>query len=157
MSYQFSTFTKPKPRSAKKPTRLKKVAAKGEFWLFVSKVLNKFFLKAGVPQRCQRCDGTSQCGQLTPAHTRRRQDIRRLDWKYALRVIPLGVHCHFDIDAKGRRDAEPILEDLRTEMFKKLGLTDADVDRMLLQCVDEIQQEDAGSANPKYQEYLVTL
>jgi hypothetical protein len=157
MSFGFTTFRKPKARPIKKAKQLKKVGAKGEFWLFVSQILNRFFLRVGVQQRCQKCDGTSQCGQLTPAHTRRRQDIRRLDWKYALRVVPLGVHCHFEIDSKGRRDAEPILEELRDECLKRVGLTDARAEQILLECALEIQAEDALSEKPKYQEYLVEL
>lgn len=108
-----------------------------------------------MPQRCQKCDGTSHCGQLTPAHTRRRQDIRRGDFFYALRVVPLGVHCHFDIDKLGRRDAEPILEQLRTESLNRLGITEERSIELLRQCAAEVQNEfkDKG----KYQEYVVEL
>lgn len=148
-----TTFLKPKKRrllSDRKP--LKKVAKKGNFWLFVSQILNKFFLKIEMPQRCEACDGSAYCGQLTPAHSRRRQDIRVGDWYYALRVAVLGVHCHFDIDAKGRRDAEPIIEEIIAKRFKAMGLTEDRVKELLLECAEEVQAD-----NEKYQEYLVIL
>lgn len=154
-----TTFLKPKARRTRPVKQLKKVSRKGDFWLFVSKILNKFFLRIEMPQRCEACDGSAYCGQLTPAHTRRRQDIRVNDWDYALRVAVLGVHCHFDIDAKGRREAEPIVEKIITDRFKKMGLTPARVRSLLLQCALEVQAENPGKGEEpgKYDQYLVIL
>lgn len=156
MSFNFSTFRKPRPMPAARKG-LNKVSKKGDFWLFVSKVLNKFFLKIEMDRRCEKCDGTSYCGVLTPAHTRRRQDIRVGDWYYAFRVAVLGDACHFLIDSKGRREAEPIIERIITERNKRLGITEDRWKELLMECVDEIQKEDAVSKSPKYQHYVVTL
>lgn len=146
----FSKSRRLKPMSERK--RLKKVGRKGEFWMFVSKILTAFFLKIELERRCEACDGTAYCGPITPAHSRRRQDVRVNDWYYALRVAVLGSDCHFHIDAKGRRDAEPIIENIITERFRKMGLSEERVKQILLECAEKIQAD-----NPKYCEFLVTL
>lgn len=153
MSYSFQTFTKPRPMPAARKA-LKKVSKKGDFWLFVSAILNKFFLKIEMPQRCEACDGSAYCGKLTPAHTRRRQDIRVGDWYYALRVAVMGVQCHYEHDVKGRRDAEPLIEAVIVSRFKKMGLSEERVKELLLQCAAEVQKE--NEAKGRFQEYVVT-
>jgi hypothetical protein len=155
MSY-FGTTTFRKPhKPAPQRKGLNKVAKKGDFWLFVAKVLNLFFLKIEMPRRCQKCDGSAYCGPLQPAHTRRRMDIRVGDWYYALRVVPLGNDCHFDVDKQGRRAAEPILEELRTESLNRLGITEERAQELLLECALEVQTDYAKEG--KFQEYVVTL
>lgn len=154
MTFAVTAFSKPKrlkPMSERKT--LKKVGRKGEFWQFVSKILTAFFLKIEMPKRCEQCDGSAYCGPITPAHSRRRQDIRVGDWHYALRVGVLGSDCHYHIDAKGRRDAEPIIEKIITDRFKKMGLTEEKVRELLLQCAAEVQEKNS----PKYDEFLVEL
>lgn len=158
MSFTVTSFNKPKAlkRDAdgnpKGRTPLKKSAKKGDFWQFTSKVLTKFFLKIGMERRCEACDGTAYCGPITPAHSRRRQDIRVGDFYYALRVAVLGSDCHYRIDSKGRREAEPVIERIITERFAKMGLSEERVKRLLLECAAEVQKEDS-----KFDIYVVTL
>lgn len=149
-----TTFSKPKRlKPASEKSRLKKVGRKGIFWQFISKILTEFFLRIEMERRCEQCDGSAYCGPITPAHSRRRQDIRVGDWYYALRVAVLGSSCHFDIDSKGRRDAEPIIENIITERFKKMGLSEERVKEMLLEIAAEIQEKES----PKFDEFLVEL
>lgn len=162
-----TTFSKPKSRKqavvSEKWTRLgppkershglKKVAKKGEFWLFVSKVLNDFFLRINLPQTCEYQGAFCDNYHKQPAHSRRRQDIRVGDWWYAFRVAVLCNECHFEIDAKGRREAEPIIEGLITNRFKRMGLSPYNVRTLLLRSATAVQV-----ANPKqYGQYTVTL
>ncbi len=119
---------------------LKKVSKKGIFWLFVSAVLTKFFLKLGVEKVCQVCFGKNHCGPLDPAHARRRQDIQVGDWWWALRVLPTGRNCHFAIDRRGRRRAEPIIERFIRQMLKRHGLTEVMVKELLIECAEEVKQ-----------------
>jgi hypothetical protein len=147
-----------KPQLRKLPGKgLKKVARKGEFWIFVSKVLNRFFLKIDMPQRCEKCDGSRYGGPIQPAHSRRRVDIRVGDWWYAFRVAVLCNDDHFEIDKKGRRDAEPIIEKIIADRFKRMGLSEDRVKELLLESAAEIQAEDALKDKPRFQEFLVTL
>lgn len=152
MSFFNTSFRKPKPPKVKKRTPLKKSAKKGDFWLFCSKILNAFFLRIGMPARCEACDGSAYCGPITPAHTRRRQDIRVGDWQFALRVAVLGSDCHYRIDAKGRREAEPILEDIIAKRFARMGLSEERVNELLMECAAEVQ-----AADKRFQEYAVIL
>lgn len=148
-----TTFRKPRPlkrREDRKP--LKKVARKGTFWLFVSQILTRFFLKIEMPRRCEACDGSAYCGPITPAHTRRRVDIRVNDWHYALRVAVLGQQCHYDYDSQGRRAAEPLIEQIIADRFKKMGLSENRVRELLLETAAEVQAD-----NPKFAEFLVVL
>jgi hypothetical protein len=157
MAFGYRKFEKPKARPEKKPTQMRKVGIKGKFWEFCLDIQNKFYLRIGMPQRCQKCDGTSHCGPLTPAHTRRRQDIRRGDFKFALRTVPLGAYCHFDVDKLGRVKAEPILEKLRKEALAKCGLTDRGADKILLEIALKLQAIDATKGeNAKLQGFLVS-
>jgi hypothetical protein len=150
MTY-FTTFAKPRPLP--KPRKaLNKVSKKGDFWLFVSKVLNAFFLKINMPKVCEACHGAGYCGPLTPGHSRRRQDIRVGDWYYAFRVAVLGQQCHFEIDAKGRRAAEPIIEAIIIDRFAKLGLDDEQVKQLLIETAEQIQLK-----HPEYEHFVVTL
>jgi hypothetical protein len=152
MSFQFRTYAKPQPRPDKpKRKALKPKGAKGEFWDFCNEIQNRFYLRIGMPQRCQRCDGTAYCGPLTPAHMKRRQDIRRGNFRDALRTVPLGSYCHYDEDRRGRREAEPRLETLRTESLSRLGITDDTATRILRDIANEIQAEG------KYQQFVVEL
>lgn len=165
MNFTAHSFKKPRPlRRPSERKSLKKVGVKGEFWLFVSQILNRFFLAIDQPQRCEKCDGTAQCGRITPAHSRRRQDIRRGDFYYALRVAVLGQQCHFDIDSLGRRAAEPLIEEIIQNRFKKLGLSEQNVKDLLMKIAAEIQAEhpattdDEGNEIPgKYDQFLVEL
>lgn len=155
-----STFAKPKrpkPRLERKP--LKKIAKKGEFWLFVSKILSKFFLRIDLPRRCELCDGSRYGGPIQPAHSRRRADIRVGDWWYALRCAVLCNDDHFEIDRKGRREAEPLIETIITDRFKKMGLSEDDVKALLLQCATEVQAEHPGKGDEPgpYDQYFVTF
>ncbi len=164
--FRSSTFAKPRSRKQtvvsekwtrlgepKKPSKgLRKVGKKGDFWLFVSQILNKFCLKIGLPKRCEIQGAFCDNYHLTPAHTRRRQDIRVGDWWYALRVVTACTECHFEVDAKGRREAEPILEDIILARFKRLGLTEDQVKQLLLECAEEIQGE-----NDRFSTYVVTF
>lgn len=139
----------------KKRKGLNPVSKKGIFWQFVNRTLNKFFLKLDIEKVCEQCQGTSYCGPLTPAHTRRRQDIPRGDWWYAFRVAVLGSDCHRRIDEMGRRAAEPVIEQIIRDRFKKLGLTELMVKELLIECAEEVRAEDAKSAYPKFQEFVV--
>jgi hypothetical protein len=149
--FSTTTFKKPtKPRVARTP--LKKVAKKGDFWIFVSKVLSKFFLRIELPRRCEACDGSAYCGPIQPAHSRRRQDIRVGDWYYAFRVAVLGNDCHFAIDRKGRRAAEPLIEAIIIDRFADMNLSEDQVKELLLECAAEVQTE-----HREFEQYLVTL
>ena len=160
-----STFSKPKskrqvstkwvdlqPRERKAPG-LRKVGKKGEFWIFVGLVINRFFAKIALEDRCEIslevCDGYHKAW----AHSRRRQDIRVLDWYYALRVVRACQECHFEVDAKGRREAEPIIEGIIVDRFTRMGLSEQDVKRLFLECAKAIQAEHA----PKFDIYEVEL
>lgn len=136
---------------------LNPVGKKTVFWQFVGAVLTKFFLKIELDKICEQCQGTSYCGPLTPAHTRRRQDIARLDWWYAFRVAVLGSECHRSIDELGRRAAEPILENIIRTRFKKMELKESDVKRLLIRCAQEVQAEQLAryGERAKWQEYVV--
>ena len=157
--FSSNKFSKPKSRkfnrdgTAKKaPKQLKKVARKGEFWLFVSLILNKFFEKIGLARTCELKREVCDNYHLQPAHTRRRQDIRVEDWWYALRVAVACNECHFEVDAMGRRDAEPIIEAAIVERFKNLGMTESKVKTLLALCAKEVQKE-----RPEFKDYVVIL
>lgn len=139
--------------------RIKKVGRKTEFWDFVGKILTKFFFKIEMPRRCEKCDGSAYCGTITPAHSRRRNGIRVNDWHYALRVAVLGSNCHFDIDSQGGPAAEPIIEKIIIDRFRSMGLTEADVKRLLLECAAAVQSENPGKDGEpgKYDHYVVLL
>lgn len=154
MTFAVTKFSKPKQRPLGKERKgLNRVGRKGLFWDFCSKILTAFFLKIELRRVCESCEGSAYCGPLTPAHSRRRNGIRVGDWYYALRVAVLGSYCHFDIDSKGGPAAEPIIEQLITDRFAKMGLTDEQVKALLLECAAEVQNK-----NPeKYGEFLVEL
>jgi hypothetical protein len=132
---------------------LKRVGAKGEFWLFVGKVIDLSFGKIALPDTCEIVDDCCDNCHRAWAHTRRRQDIRRLDWKYAFRVLRACQECHYFADALqgGRTNSETFLEAIRAERNKRLGLTEADIEGILLQCAAQIQKEFA----PQYDIYHV--
>lgn len=154
MTFTVTAFKKPRYRKPMQDRKvLKRVGRKCEWWMFISKILTAFFLKIEMPKVCEQCGGTSYCGVLQPAHSRRRQDIRVGDWYYALRVAVLGNDCHFAIDVKGRREAEPIIEQIITDRFKDMGLTEEKVKALLLECAAEVQ----AKFSPKYDEFLVEL
>lgn len=138
---------------------LRRVSKKGEFWLFVSQVLQKFFLKIELPRICEQCGGTSNCGYLDPAHSKRRQDIPIFDWWYAFRVAVLGRECHRRVDTMkgGRVAAEPIIEQIIQDRFDQLGLTELMVKELLIECAGEVQREQLPryGEKAKWQEYEV--
>lgn len=146
-------FSKPRPPKVRKAPSIKKVGRKGEFWLFVSKILTEFFFEIDMPRRCEKCDGSRYGGPIQPAHSRRRVDIRVDDWWYALRVAVLCNDCHFEADSKGRRDAEPIIEKIITDRFKRMGLSEEKVRLILLACAKKVQEQHS----PKFDQFLVIL
>ena len=139
----------------KKRKGLNPVSKKGLFWIFVNRVLDRFFLIIELRQVCESCEGTAHCGPLTPAHTRRRQDIPRGDWWYAFRVACLGSDCHLRIDSMGRRRAEPIIEKIIRDRFKKLGMPESKVKALLLECAEYVKAEDAKQKHPRFTDFNV--
>lgn len=171
MSFGNTSFRKPKsrkqgaksdkwvdlqPRERKAPG-LKRIGKKGEFWQFVSKIIDRFFAKIGLVDTCEIVETVCDNYHRAWAHTRRRQDIRVGDWYYVLRVLRGCQECHFWADSQGRRIAETILEPIIEKRFKKMGLTEERVKQLLLECAAEIQALDAQSENPKYQTFVVEL
>lgn len=158
MSFAVTSFKKPtKPRTLKDKKPMNRIGRKGEFWNFCGAILTRFFLKIEMAQRCEKCDGMSYCGRLTPAHVKRRNGIRTDNWYDALRVACLGNACHYEIDSQGGPAQEPILEKIIVDRFRKMGLSEERVKELLLECAAEIQAEDALKTNPKYQQFLVIL
>lgn len=172
MSFGTTTFRKPKskvrpvstkwvdlqPRERKAPG-MKRIGAKGEFWIFVGEVINLSFAKIGLLDTCEIqnevCDGYHRAW----AHTRRRQDIRRLDWKYAFRVVRACQECHYFADAlqEGRTNSEILLEAVRAERNKRLGLTEEAINAVLLESAAEIQAKDLLTKTPRFQAFVVEL
>ena len=152
MAFQTSTTWRKPTRPKPERKAMNRTGEKGSWWIFVSAVLNRFFLRIAMPQRCELCDGTSYCGPIQPAHRKRRQDIRKFNWEEAFRVAVLGNDCHYEIDVKGRRAAEPIIENIIATRFKRMGLSEEKVKELLLECAKEVQAE-----NEKFSEYVVVL
>jgi hypothetical protein len=80
------------------------------------------------------------------------RDIRVGDWYYAFRVAVLGNDCHFAIDRKGRRAAEPLIEAIIIDRFADMNLSEDQVKELLLECAAEVQTE-----HREFEQYLVTL
>jgi hypothetical protein len=134
--FQTTTFRRPRPLPTKRKA-MNKVGKKGNFWLFVAKCLDLFFIQLDLPKVCENCHmPAGPNGPIDPAHTRRRADIRVGDWRFAFRVAALCQVCHFGFDSQGRRDAEPQIEAIIANRFKELGMTDADVIRLLIECAE---------------------
>lgn len=162
-----TTFTKPKSRKQnvspsgkwtrlgepkQKSTGLRKIGKKGDWWLCVAKIIDRFLLKIDLPKTCEIKSEFCDNYHLQPAHTRRRQDIRVGDWWYAVRIVVGCSECHFWADSQGRRTAEEILEPIVQERFKRLGLDEDEVKRLLLLSANEVQEE-----NPKFSHYYVVF
>lgn len=145
----------------KRSNGLRRVGRKGEWWIFVGLIVNRFFNKIDLVDRCEIqnevCDGYHKAW----AHTRRRQDIRVGDWWYALRVVRACQECHFWADAlqEGRSNSEVLLESIAAERFKNMGLSDARVRELLLECAAEIQKENPGKDGEpgKFDHFVVVL
>lgn len=173
-----SAFSKPKTRKQKsddwgapgkwidldpKPPKtpgLRKVGKKGEFNIFAGEILKLFFVKAGIPDTCEIVSEFCDNYHRAFAHTRRRQDIRTGDWKYVLRVVRACQECHFFADAQrgGRTNSETFLEAVRARRNKLLGLTEAEIEALLLQCARDIQAEDAlKGEKARFQNFHVTF
>jgi len=167
MAFYSTTFAKPKSRKQavvsdkwvrlgeprQRSNGLKKVGKKGEFWIFVGLIVNRFFNKIDLLDTCEIVETVCDNYHRAWAHTRRRQDIRVGDWYYALRVVRACQECHFWADSQGRMVAEGILEPIIAARFKKMGMSEADVKRLLIECATEIQKENPG----KFDVYVVTL
>ena len=154
MSY-FRTTTFRKPRPMPKPRKaLKKVGRKGDFWLFVAKILDLFFIRIDLPKVCEKCHLADPVrGSIDPAHSRRRVDIRVFDWWYAFRVAALCQVCHHEIDSLGRGPAEPLIEKIISDRFRELGLSEQAVKKLLLECAEEVQMSDIE----RYGHFVVEL
>jgi hypothetical protein len=128
---------------------LRRVGKKGEFWMFTNKLIDAFILQIGLERTCEVrlecCDNY----HLTPAHTRRRQDIRTGDWGYAVRVVAACAECHLEVDDDGRTDAEAILEPIYQARMKRLGISEEKALIMLKEIALRIQEEFA----PKYNHF----
>lgn len=155
----FSTSTakyrKPKPKPKPKK-QINKIGKKGGFWIFIDKILDAFFLRLDLPRVCENCHiPPGPNGPIDPAHSLRRVDIRVGDWWNALRVAALCRQCHFEFDSQGRRAAEPQIEAIIQRRFDNLGMDRAAVEKMLLECAEQVQEADALQKQPRFQEYVV--
>lgn len=162
-----TTFAKPKSRKQPKPKSTKwvdlqprerstpglaKVGKKTEFWLFCAAIVNEYLLKIEQPKRCEIQSEFCDNYHLTPAHTLRRSVIRTDDWFHALRIAVACTECHAWADQRERDESEAIIEGVIQNRHRELGLSEADVKKILLLCAEKVQEE-----NPKWQHFEVVL
>lgn len=159
-----TTFSRPRSRKQDRPSSgkwvnlepkqkkapgLKKVGEKGVFWICVGEILDRFFPKIGMLDTREIVSEFCDNYHRAYAHTRRRQDIRKEDWRYALKVVRACQECHYWADAQqgGRTNSEVVLDAVRDTRNRRLGLTESDVERILLECAAEVMAEDAAKGD----------
>ncbi len=163
MSFGTAGFSKPKrspsgkwvdlqPRE-RKPKAMNRVGKKSEWWMFINAVLEMFFVVIGQPRVCEIQSFACDNYHIAKAHTRRRTIIPITDYWHAFRVCFSCGECHDWADQRERDDSENIIETVINDRFQRLGLSEAEVKRILIECAVKVQRE-----NPeKFGQYEVTL
>ena len=140
------------PRDRTKQKGINRCGKKCEFWIFVNRILETFFVKIELPRICEIqsdfCDGY----HIAKAHTRRRTVIPITDWYHALRTCWACQECHAWADQRERDESESIIEMVIADRFEKLGISEGRVKRILLHCAAEVQATDK-----KFEQFHVIL